>query len=87
MWTGHARPGARLPRTGPVAALVAAHRDDDPASLRGRPAGVIHVCDIPALAVSAPAIRDRLARGRSIQFLVPGEVRLMLLNEGLYVRG
>jgi len=81
------RPGARLPRTGPVAALLAARRDDDPAALRVRPAGLIHVCDIPGLDVSATAVRERLAQGRSIEFLVPEEVRQMMLNEGLYVRG
>jgi nicotinate-nucleotide adenylyltransferase len=80
------RPGARLPRTGPVAALLAARRDDDPAALRARPAGVIHVCDVPGLDVSATAVRERLAQRRSIEFLVPEEVRQMLLNEGLYIR-
>lgn len=80
------RPGARLPHSGPVAALLAACRDDDPAALRERPAGVIHVCDVPGLDVSATAVRERLAHGRSIEFLVPEEVRQMLLNEGLYIR-
>lgn len=81
------RPGARLPRRGPVAALLEACRDDDPSALRGRPAGVIHVCDVPGLEVSASAVRERLAQGRSIEFLVPEEVRQMLFNEGLYIRG
>lgn len=80
------RPGARLPRSGPVAALLEARRDDDASALRGRPAGVIHVCDVPGLDVSATAVRERLAHGRSIEFLVPEEVRQMLLNEGLYTR-
>lgn len=81
------RPGARLPRRGAVAALIAAHRDDAGDALSRRPAGVIRVCDVPGLDVSATAIRDRLAAGRAIDYLVPEEVRLMLLNEGLYVRG
>lgn len=81
------RPGARLPRSGAVATLLEERREDDPAALTARPAGVIHVCEIPALDVSATAIRERLAQGRSIEFLVPEEVRQMLLSEGLYVRG
>jgi len=81
------RPGARLPRSGPVAELIAAHRDDACGALRARPAGVIQVCDIPGLDVSATAVRERLAHGRSVEFLVPEEVRRMMLNEGLYVRG
>ena len=81
------RPGARLPRKGPVAEHMAACHDDDPEALRRRPAGVIRVCDIPGLEVSATAIRERLAAGRSVEFLVPEKVRQMLLSEGLYVRG
>ncbi len=80
------RPGARLPRRGPVAELMAERGDTAPQALRARPAGVIHVCDIPGLDVSATAVRERIAAGRSIEFLVPEEVRYMLLNEGLYAR-
>ena len=81
------RPGARLPRRGPVADLLEGCRDDREDALRRCPAGVIRVCDIPGLDISATGIRERLASGRSIEFLVPEEVRHMLMNEGLYVRG
>jgi nicotinate-nucleotide adenylyltransferase len=81
------RPGARLPRQGPVGELIARCRDDASEALSGRPAGVIRVCDIPAMDVSATGLRDRLAQGRSIDFLVPEEVRRMLLTEGLYTHG
>jgi nicotinate-nucleotide adenylyltransferase len=81
------RPGARLPRKGAVAELIRSHSDERTDALRHRPAGVIRVCDIPGLEISATAIRESLAAGRSIEFLVPEEVRQMLLNEGLYVRG
>ena len=81
------RPGARLPRRGPVAELIEACRDEHEGALRQRPAGVIRVCQIPGLDISATGVRERLAAGRSIEFLVPEEVRHMLLNEGLYARG
>jgi len=81
------RPGARLPRRGPVAELIEDCQDDDEDALRRRPAGVIRICRIPGLDISATGIRGRLAAGRSIEFLVPEEVRHMLLNEGLYARG
>jgi nicotinate-nucleotide adenylyltransferase len=81
------RPGARLPHQGPVAALITQCRDDAPGALSGRPAGVVRVCDIPAMDVSATGLRERLACGRSIDFLVPEEVRRMLLKEGLYAHG
>jgi len=80
------RPGARLPRRGAVAELIAARGDDGADALRQRPAGVIRVCEIPGLEISATAIRESLAAGRAIDYLVPEEVRQMLLNEGLYIR-
>lgn len=81
------RPGARLPRSGPVAELFAERRDDRPHALAAAPAGLICVCDVPVLDVSATGLRERLARGRSIDFLVPLEVQRMLLSEGLYANG
>jgi len=81
------RPGARLPRTGPVAELIARCRDDRPQALAERAAGVICVCEVPLLDVSATGLRERLAGGRSIDFLVPQEVQRMLLTEGLYAHG
>jgi nicotinate-nucleotide adenylyltransferase len=81
------RPGAVLPEQGPVAELLARHGDSRLESLRERPAGVIHVCEVPALDVSASAIRERLRSGRSIEFLVPEGVRQMLMNEDLYIHG
>jgi nicotinate-nucleotide adenylyltransferase len=80
------RPGARLPHKGAVADLITACRDDGEDALGRRPAGVIRVCDVPGLDISATGIRERLATGRSIEFLVPEEVRHMLTDERLYVR-
>lgn len=79
------RPGAALPASGPVADLIAKRQAVAATALVESHAGVIHVCDIPGLDVSASGIRARLAAGRSIDFLVPERVKHMLLSEGLYV--
>lgn len=81
------RPGAALPTTGAVARHVEPRRDDDPGALARAPAGIVHVCDVPPLDVSATGIRERLSAGRSIDFLVPEKVKRMLLNEGHYIHG
>ena len=78
------RPGAELPCDGPVAELIEAHQDARPSRLSECPAGVIHICDIPGLDISATAIRERLAAGRSIEFLVPERAARILMEEHLY---
>ena len=80
------RPGTALPEQGPVARLIASRRGDARALAR-TPAGAVTVCDIPGLDISATSIRARLAAGHSIDFLVPEEVKSMLLDEGMYVHG
>ena len=78
------RPGSQLPSRGPVAALIERCGDTRVCALGRQPAGVIHVCDIPGLDISATAVRERLADGRSIEFLVPEGVRQILMKEQLY---
>ena len=80
------RPGAQLPASGAVAALIERHADTRVSALAERCAGVIHICDIPGLDISATAVRDRLANDRSVEFLVPERVRQILLKERLYAR-
>ncbi|MFT5174617.1 MAG: nicotinate-nucleotide adenylyltransferase [Gammaproteobacteria bacterium] len=80
------RPGATLPSSGAVADLIKRHTDTRVAALAERRAGVIHVCEIPGLDISATTVRDRLANDRSVEFLVPERVRLILLKEKLYAK-
>jgi nicotinate-nucleotide adenylyltransferase len=70
--------------SGPVAALIERCAGAHLSALREQPAGVIHICDIPGLDISATAVRDRLANGRSVEFLVPEGARQILLKEKLY---
>jgi len=78
------RPGSQLPSNGPVAALIERCADTRVSALGEQPAGVIHICDIPGLDISATAVRERLAHGRSIEFLVPEGARQILMKEKLY---
>ncbi|MDX1434695.1 MAG: nicotinate-nucleotide adenylyltransferase [Gammaproteobacteria bacterium] len=77
------RRGARAPGTGAVAKLIETHGCDDPAAVHAARAGRIILCDTPYLDISATDIRERLASGRNIRFLVPDNV-LELINRNRY---
>jgi nicotinate-nucleotide adenylyltransferase len=52
----------------------------------GDAAGRIHLLDGPALDVSATDIRQRVAAGRTIRYLVPQAVEELIAERGLYRR-
>ncbi len=53
----------------------------------GLPAGEVTLVEIPALAISSTDIRDRVASGRPIDYLVPEGVGRYVAKRGLYRRG
>ena len=63
--------------------LLAARSVGDPQAFRG-PAGQIAFAWQMPLAISATQIRERLASGRSIRFLVPDAVLAYIHAHGLY---
>lgn len=81
------RPGASLPRTGPVAEFLTRHRRDAPpaAALEQR-SGCVIVREITRLDISATRIRALLAEKRNVRFLVPDPVHELLTTEGIYAR-
>jgi nicotinate-nucleotide adenylyltransferase len=73
-WVVGPRPGVALP---------------DPASLEGRfgaSASRIHLLDGPSLDVSSTQIRERVAVGDAIRYLVPRGVEELIVDRGLYRR-
>lgn len=64
--------------------LLAATGTADAASLSCCPAGNVLRLEIPALPVSSTLIRTRLQEGRSVRFLVPGNVIELILKRGWY---
>jgi len=56
----------------------------DPAALRRQPAGCILPVTIPALDISATRIRQSIAAGHSVRFLLPDPVIQFIQQEALY---
>ena len=78
------RPGAALPASGPVADLLAPGLTDDVADLHRVPAGHTWWVRQAPQAVSATAVRETLAAGRSAAHLLPVPVWAYIKQQGLY---
>lgn len=78
------RPGAELPKQGPVADLIDRRGVEAVDELCARPAGSILFRTVTALAFSATSIRNLLATGRSPRYLLPDKVLDYILQQGLY---
>lgn len=79
------RPQAELPSGSVAEALLRDRRVGDFAALKARPCGGIYEIEPPMLDISATGVRERLAEGRSIRFLVPDAVITEIRRRGLYV--
>ena len=78
------RTGASLPRGGPLARLLRQRGTADPAELRRRPAGLVHVAELPIPDISASRIRRRLARGHRVEGMVPPAVIEVIERQDSY---
>ncbi|MGF1614123.1 MAG: nicotinate-nucleotide adenylyltransferase [Gammaproteobacteria bacterium] len=78
------RPGARLPKKGELAQLLADALAEEPNHLRRHQAGGIVVCSIPPMDISATQIRALIAQGRSVRYLVPDSVFNIIMTKGIY---
>lgn len=78
------RPGAEPPEHGDVAELLAAGRVDDPARLRERPAGHILIWPVTQMGISASSIREQIAAGASVRYLLPDEVLALIRHWNIY---
>ena len=78
------RPGSALAPSGPIQDLLDRHGVTDPSDLHRREAGCLLIRDVPALDISASAIRARIAAGRSPRHLLPDAVLELIERNSLY---
>ncbi len=78
------RPGSKLPQQGAVANLVENARVEDVSMLRQHAAGRVYFQSVTQLDISATAIREQIACGQDVRFLMPDSVRRYIETEDLY---
>lgn len=78
------RPGSALSPSGPIQGLLDRHGVPDPSELHRQEAGCLLIRDVPALDISASAIRARIAAGRSPRHLLPDAVLELIERNRLY---
>jgi len=69
---------------GALRRLVDARRVAHAEALQERPAGALHFAPVTQLEISATGIRERIAQGRSIRYLLPEAVREYIDSRQLY---
>ncbi|HET8551597.1 MAG TPA: nicotinate-nucleotide adenylyltransferase [Gammaproteobacteria bacterium] len=78
------RPGWHLQAEGELSTLVATRQVRDPAELHARPAGTIFLQAVTQLEISSTVIRAIVAAGGDVRYLLPEEVRTLIMNNGFY---
>lgn len=78
------RPGSELPDEGAVAELINETRAQGLSELFAQVAGKTYFQSVTQLDISATAIREQIARGQDVRFLMPDNVRRFIETEGLY---
>jgi len=79
-----ARPGWQLPATGVVADWIQAHRVSGAADLWSQPQGRILLEELRPLDISATEIRQLLAQGKNVRYLMPQSVLDYIQEHQLY---
>jgi nicotinate-nucleotide adenylyltransferase len=79
-----ARPGWQAPESGPVAEWLAPRWVEEPAALRATAQGRALIRELTLLPVSSSALREDLAAGRSVRYLVPDPALAYLREHQLY---
>lgn len=78
------RPKAELPTEGELARCIARHQVDSVQPLCEAPAGSLYFVPVTQLDISATRIREDLAAGRSVRWLLPEAVADLIEAQGLY---
>jgi nicotinate-nucleotide adenylyltransferase len=80
------RPGLDAAAAGPaLEALLRERLVDDPQRLRAAPAGGILLWTVTQIEISGTRIRDLIARGRNVRYLLPDRVLDHIRRERLYL--
>ncbi|HET7675273.1 MAG TPA: nicotinate-nucleotide adenylyltransferase [Gammaproteobacteria bacterium] len=80
------RPGWHLQAEGELSTLVASRQTHDPRSLQASPAGHIYLQAVTQLEISSTAIRALVAGSREVRYLMPDEVRKLIIESRCYGR-
>jgi nicotinate-nucleotide adenylyltransferase len=78
------RPGAIDPIDPDLRRWMEARLAPGPEEVAQSPCGLVLMCDVTQLDISATAIRTMIARGLSPRFLLPEKVLTLIEREGLY---
>lgn len=79
------RPGHRAPLPAALETLIGGREAVDIEALFARPAGGVLRLRLPSrMAISATAVRERLAAGRSVRYLLPEAVEAHIRSRNLY---
>ena len=82
-----ARPGWQAPESGPVAEWLAERWIEEPAALHATAHGHALIRVLTLLPVSSSGLREDLAAGRSVRYLVPDATLAYLRDHRLYAAG
>lgn len=78
------RPGWKVPVRGPLGGLLVDHGTGTVRDLHERPAGRVYVRAVTQLEISSTELRALLAAGRDPHYLVPDQVRQIILETRCY---
>ncbi len=80
------RPGPDAASAGPaLKALLDERLVDDPQRLRAAPAGGVMLCTVTQMEISGTRIRELIAGGRNVRYLLPDRVLDYIRRERLYL--
>jgi len=78
------RPGWRAPTTGPLGEVMVDHGTGTIRALHETPSGCVYVHSVTQLEISSTELRSLIIAGRDPRYLVPDEVRQIILETRCY---
>ncbi|MDG0968950.1 MAG: nicotinate-nucleotide adenylyltransferase [Porticoccaceae bacterium] len=78
------RPDYNIPSSGPLYNWIEQNKCKQPGTLDKSPAGKIFFCELTMLPISSSSIREKVAQGKSIQFMTPDNVLNYINQNRLY---